>query len=75
MDKRAAKTIGEKEPMAVNIKCQLTEIATGRTIGLPSIQAARYYTSLSSAQIHYYLRKAEALGQPCIIEGYKLERR
>jgi len=60
--------------MADKLKCFLTEIATGRTISLPSIQAARHYTSLSSAQIHYYFRKAEAMQQPCIIEGYKLER-
>jgi hypothetical protein len=60
--------------MAPKFKCLLTEIATGRTISLPSIQAARYYTHLSSAQIHYYLRKAEAMQQPCIIDGYKLER-
>jgi hypothetical protein len=64
----------EKVNMAPKIKCLLTEMKTGRTISLPSIQAARFYTSLSSAQIHYYLMKAEALGQPCIIEGYKLER-
>jgi hypothetical protein len=60
--------------MAQKIKCLLTEIATGKTISLPSIQAARYYTGLSSAQIHYYLNKAEAKQEPCIIEGYKLER-
>jgi hypothetical protein len=75
MDKRTTKTLGEKRPMAQNIKCQLTEISTGRTIALPSIQSARYYTHLSSSQIHYYLRKAEALNKPCIIDGYKLERR
>jgi hypothetical protein len=61
--------------MAINIKCKLIEIATGEEILLPSIQAARHYTKLSSAMVHYHLRKAEALQVPCIIEGYKLERR
>lgn len=60
--------------MGVNIKCNLVELQTGKIIYLPSIQAARHFINLGSSQIHYYLRKAEALEQPCILNGYKLER-
>lgn len=61
--------------MASKISARLINLETGEEILLPSIQAARHQVNLSSAQIHYYLNKAEAMQQPCIINGYKLERR
>jgi hypothetical protein len=60
--------------MAPKIKCKLTNLETGKITELESIQAARHVLKLTSAQVHYYLRKAEAKGQPCILNGYKLER-
>lgn len=60
--------------MAPKIKCKLTNLETGKIFELDSIQAARHYTNLTSAQVHYYLKRAEAMQQPCILNGYKLER-
>lgn len=60
--------------MAPKIKCKLTKLETGKVTELDSIQAARHIVKLTSAQVHYHLRKAEALGRPCILNGYKLER-
>lgn len=61
--------------MAPKMKCKLTKLDTGEVFDLDSIQAARHVLKLTSAQVHYYLKKAEAMQQPCILNGYKLERR